>query len=573
MEQQFAGTTTRYHSPFSRREPHTESGATGCRSREVSSRDGCRELLRGTPSCTLPCDTIARVSEPLQFIEHKVTLLRRIHPVQCSVIVAFFLGGCSNETSPPIGQRDGGDGDTACCTSNDVGADRVVATDTPQADVAVTDVVLADVPMATPICVGSHCHYVRSGATGRGDGSDWTHAFTALPTSLQRGDVYYIAAGTYPDHTFNDAAMGSAVITVRRATSADHGPASGWNATFATGPAVFSDLVFSASDYDLDGQTGGGPGAWETNFGFTVRGGGHNIEFAGTVGRITLRHLDVENLGRYHSNNGNDVSVYAIGGAHDLTFSRCFFHDVNGVQFLTRDSRNVMVEYSKLARNGPVEDRCADGPCHREAWSASTDDNITIRYSVFEDISNTAFIFLGNGDGAANRWTVYGNVFWYTGRFRDVGVAGLIYVDSRGVTVSDWRFHHNVIANVTGLSAALNADGTPPGQLTATNNIWIHNVVNQVGVVGGTQDYNTYIRNTRTDGCTTPCQLDEPTAARETHGVASTVDPFVARMSGDFHLRVATAPGNTLTAPLDRDPEGTLRGIDSVWDRGVYEYR
>jgi len=39
-------------------------------------------------------------------------------------------------------------------------------------------------------------HYVRAGATGAGDGSDWENAYTQLPPNLVRGDTYYIADGT-----------------------------------------------------------------------------------------------------------------------------------------------------------------------------------------------------------------------------------------------------------------------------------------------------------------------------------------------------------------------------------------
>src|SRR3989338_753419 len=51
-------------------------------------------------------------------------------------------------------------------------------------------------------------HYVRSGATGSGSGSDWANAcadFTGscAVASLVRGEVYYVATGTYGSRTFN----------------------------------------------------------------------------------------------------------------------------------------------------------------------------------------------------------------------------------------------------------------------------------------------------------------------------------------------------------------------------------
>ena len=42
-------------------------------------------------------------------------------------------------------------------------------------------------------------HYVRQGAGG--SGGDWTNAYSDLPSTLTRGDTYYVADGTYSSHT------------------------------------------------------------------------------------------------------------------------------------------------------------------------------------------------------------------------------------------------------------------------------------------------------------------------------------------------------------------------------------
>ena len=47
-------------------------------------------------------------------------------------------------------------------------------------------------------------YYIRGGATGTNDGSDWTNAWTDLPASLERGATYYVAAGRYGPHLFNE---------------------------------------------------------------------------------------------------------------------------------------------------------------------------------------------------------------------------------------------------------------------------------------------------------------------------------------------------------------------------------
>ena len=80
-------------------------------------------------------------------------------------------------------------------------------------------------------------HYVRAGATGNASGSDWTNAcadFTGscAVASLVRGEVYYVATGTYGSRTFNTAESGTLVITIKGATVADHGTDAGWQPSF-----------------------------------------------------------------------------------------------------------------------------------------------------------------------------------------------------------------------------------------------------------------------------------------------------------------------------------------------------
>jgi len=424
-----------------------------------------------------------------------------------------------------------------------------------------------------PVACTDQCRYVRADAPGGGGGTSWADAWSELPAALDRGNAYFVGAGSYPTYTFDDpVGAGGATITIVKATASSHGTDTGWMASYADAPAVFDGLVFAGDDYVVDGATGGGPGSWETGFGIRVTGGGHNIEVDGPSANIVLRHLDVENLGRMHSNNGNDISFYAIGGARNVTIDACYLHDVNGVQLLTRDADGIVLQRSKLARNGPVSDMCVDGPCHREAWSASTDDRITIRWCVFEDISNTAFIFIGNGTGPAESWEIYGNVFWYSGALSDVGVAGLIDVDTpRGIELTGWKFYDNVIANVSGLHAGIKAPGTSAADLLVYDNIWFGNTANAIGA-DGTVDYNWFYGNTRTEGCPTPCDLDTPAASGEPHGELGTGDPFVDWMAGDFHLRAPTMSGMALGAPYDVDADGVVRGAGGTWDRGAYEH-
>src|SRR5688500_534390 len=66
--------------------------------------------------------------------------------------------------------------------------------------------------------------YVRAGATGAQNGSDWTNAFTRLPASMVRGATYYVADGTYDGSiAFNTPASGTTYIFIKKATESAHG--------------------------------------------------------------------------------------------------------------------------------------------------------------------------------------------------------------------------------------------------------------------------------------------------------------------------------------------------------------
>ena len=109
-------------------------------------------------------------------------------------------------------------------------------------------------------------HYIRASATGSATGADWNNAYTDIPATLTRGDTYYISSGSYATYEFNDTDDGQ-FITLKKATSGDHGTDTGWNDTFGSGSAVFDyRFRFTRGHYIIDGVTGGGAGQWD-NYG------------------------------------------------------------------------------------------------------------------------------------------------------------------------------------------------------------------------------------------------------------------------------------------------------------------
>jgi len=124
-------------------------------------------------------------------------------------------------------------------------------------------------------------HYVRAGADGNNTGLNWTDAWDDLPSSLTRGDTYYIADGTYGRYTFDDALDGVKYIYIKKAIVTDHGTETGWLNTYGDGQAIFLVPSLGIGEYGwrfirpryiIDGQVGGGPGSWDSGHGIKIHG-------------------------------------------------------------------------------------------------------------------------------------------------------------------------------------------------------------------------------------------------------------------------------------------------------------
>jgi len=421
------------------------------------------------------------------------------------------------------------------------------------------------VPTPTPTATATAVYkYVRDGATGSADGSDWTNAYDDLPSSLTRGTTYLVADGTYAGQTYGDANSGTTLITVRKATTAAHGTETGWDNAYGDGQANIGALYFNSDYYVFDGVVGGGPTSWESGHGLKISNSGyHVIHFDGVRHDVSFSHCEIQSA----TGNPEDQCVYGIDGIYNITVSYCYMHHPRITHFTTRAAHDITVEYSKMAKNG------GGGPLsHREAWSASTDDDITIRYCWFEDISNTSFIALVNGVGTASRWKIYGNLFNHTGNWVDdctisPAVISLKYEDPTFIQGEDWVIVNNIFANIDG-NAGFRLHQVAEGDMYIRNNLWYNNVGNVIHSVADTPDIDwSWYGDNRTGA---GADNDVATAALEANSVASTGDPFVAYAAGDWSLAGAIA-GATLAAEYNTDAYGNTRGGDGVWDMGAYE--
>jgi hypothetical protein len=399
-------------------------------------------------------------------------------------------------------------------------------------------------------------HYVRSGATGNGSGSDWTNActdFTGSCASLVRGDTYYVAEGKYARRTFSTPANGTTRIIIKKATATDYGSGAGWSSTYGDGPAVFTssstgDIInFSTGYWTFDGVTGGGPDSWTTGLGFVVDTSistDTGISIGANVNNITVRHVEV--IGDGGDGDGTGASnhgIYTGAGSGGHLIEYVYVHHQGEVPFYWR-SHNTTVQYSWVAYNESTPG------AHSEGALISADQSLTnpvrgtvIRYNVWKEIEGTGTIAC-ECDGA----DIYGNVFWGVGGGSGHG-AVTSWTNSPALNI---RVYNNTFIDAN-KGVNFFVDGTNPirSNIVAYNNLFYN--TNAAFEKVTAHDYNWFYNAGGTFS--------------EAHAQTGSGDPFVNKAAADFHLTSRTNSGMTIGAPFNVDADGVVRVSDGIWDR------
>lgn len=412
---------------------------------------------------------------------------------------------------------------------------------------------------AIPSLAEAAVHYVRAGATG--NGSDWANAM-ALPSTLVRGDTYYIAAGSYGGRTFSDPLAGSAYIYLRKATASDHGTEAGWNAAYA-GPATFGNLTFNKGYYDLDGRVGGGPTSWRSGHGFkiaSVASGTGALINLGNVTGIRIRHAEIyfSNLVGASTSTAKGDLIFGPSGGSDIIIQYCWLHDSARTIFYPTVWSNLTFEYNMVERHGV--NWGSDN--HSEIFSARQVTNFTVRYNHFVDWKSTGGLIFGGvvssaAQSISSNLFIYGNVFEWSKNLGDTANNGVIGSWSHSwMGVTNAKVFNNTFVNITDANPSDAASIFPMGNLTnvvVMNNIWYNA---NPKTIRGTHDYNFF--DSHSHG--------------EAHAQVSTANPFLNYAGKDYRLRLPTVGVSALTSPFNIDMLGILRGADGIWDRGAYEY-
>jgi hypothetical protein len=412
--------------------------------------------------------------------------------------------------------------------------------------------------------------YVRQGATGNGSGSDWTNAYTTLPTPLVRGDTYYIADGTYGGYTFNVA--GTNTITIKKATVADHGTEIGWSNAYGDGQAIFTGSINVNSGYlTFDGVVGGGPGSWTSGHGFlfTSNAGTSNryFEIASGVTNLTVRRTAFIQVGNVNATTAATHAFYNASTVNNSLFEYNYINNIGGLPWLLRGGSGNIIQYNYTG------DICgmsvADANQHCEAIVIHSMSDMHFRWNYIAE-SPSSGGFVKNNTPTSDSIRIYGNVF-----------ANGYAINCNSGPCTNWRIFNNTFQNTRG---QVGGDGGQTGLLLYNNIIYNASWAPRLP---GSHDYNWYSVITQT-ACNMLSSANENVNKNfpgSCDNVTTTTNPFVNSSGNnpeDWRLSSAIVghPGTNVCAldactgekKYNLDAFGMTRGSDGAWDRGAYEY-
>lgn len=436
--------------------------------------------------------------------------------------------------------------------------------------------------------------YVRAGATGSNNGSDWANAFTALPSALQRNGIYYVADGSYGRYVFDDPASGSAFITVKKATAADHGTNVGWLTSYGDGQAVFaSPIAFTSSYYVFDGNGSHMvPSNRPGDYGFQIysnsdtnTSGIVQIGASGAaVTDIAVRYTHVYNTTNGSINNGTvSVRFYPGAASTRIKLQNNYLQNSGKDGIQISNSRTILIERNYIERLARKLAGTPDyhGQSVQMFWNVR---DVIFRWNVWEACEGQSLIAYGDDGTTTQRIRFYSNViFTAYGTIEGAGFnlsGGLLGNAWPAAEVSSVFIYNNTVVN--------QRDSYTTSRSTATH-FPIHA---STSVVRDVYAYNNLFYNSETSftnrftASSYHASGGYGTAggANEQTGLQASV--FAGFTTNDYRLVTSTNAGMNLTTQawwnanadaffgsLDspRDMSGATRGTDGNWDRGAFE--
>lgn len=276
------------------------------------------------------------------------------------------------------------------------------------------------------LCLGTEAHaanfYVRAAASGSGNGSDWTNAWTDVTSivwaSISPGDVIYASGGSYGQLTWGKAGNADTTagrVFFKRATTATHGTATGWDNSYDTQVILSKVLCNSLTlcNYTtLDGQQPSGiyisvaAGAGSVGAVQWNRGSSFNtVQYVEMVGPCSPTPCVIGADIR-----GIDATAQSNEAISNLIVRYNIIHGLN-TQIYIANCDNAIIEHNTLYDNKNTD----TVPFHANQIYTFMSDNVVIRYNIFRDYAFEGIIMKAGGIfGSSGTFYIYNNLFYRT---------------------------------------------------------------------------------------------------------------------------------------------------------------
>lgn len=422
--------------------------------------------------------------------------------------------------------------------------------------------------------------YIR--ANGSGSGTDWANAAGWNTVNFSRGAsgaTYYIAGGSYSGRTMSTAESTSKVITIKKATEADHGAdQTGWNSLSSserTGQAEFGGQIqFDSSDWIFDGAVGGGPAGWNSGFGFKVTESGSSsavirIGYNRRAHHIEVRHVELAGMSRWGTNGGSQANDgIAVYGSDGVTLSFAWMHGIGRCPFFLPSIKNGVFEYIYVESfygagsfyGNPATDPHSEVMSSGGMTSLGNMGNLTFRYNLFAASISTGGLMWDNSSNLSSQMYVYGNVFYRPPGTNWEASNGLIGGWTGG---SGEKFQNVWVYNNSFVNVPVKSLGDLPTVFNgnqAKNNLWYSSTAPTFAKFAD-HSHNHFISSgSNQDGAT---------------GTTATALPFDPNFASTLNFTpiISVPAGTPLTSPagqtFELDGFGRQR---TTWGRGAYEF-
>src|SRR5260370_37484102 len=275
------------------------------------------------------------------------------------------------------------------------------------------------------------CHVVTPSGSGSKTGADWNNAYAGLPSTLTRGDVYYLADGAYGSYTISTPDSGTTVVEIRKAQTYDNCTSTGWSAaTMGSSQASFTGspaLNLNSDWFILNGNgtyagigCGGAPGPTVTSeppnpsdCGIRLAGSSGALNVVGCCGlHNTLKYIELVSSGTNNINGNGSLAIFAGIADQSSTFFTIqhMYARNEGCVYIQDIGSDTVVDHSYFWGT-EVNGAAGSSACHGQSEYSVNSSRGIRSYNVQRDITGTAVWTFGTG-GTFSDWQIYGNIIF-----------------------------------------------------------------------------------------------------------------------------------------------------------------